>query len=306
MTTLWQSWSPIFNWGCLYDIPKDGIDFAEGMRIEILPDWVRSEEAVRHLHVSHRTKILRYVVYGFKLDYEAASLGDPDPDYLGDEPRSKQNRAVELFNLANLALWIVKPNPISLPTFFHFDRPGDPKSVRSSGSSLGFLHHERDSDNKLSKNDVDLATKLHRVLFNLNRQEAVWIASRLLWKSLFERLWEVRVLIQWVAIEAIFGPPGGGELTYRISQRIGFFLGEDRKDSKRINDKAKHYYGWRSKIVHGSKLNKISNEKSLEVSYASQEYIRKALLKILQSQELIDVINSKNREKYLDDLIFEG
>jgi hypothetical protein len=274
------------------------------VRIESLPDWVRSEEAVKHLHVNHRTEIQRRIPYGFRLDYEAASLGDPDPDYLGDEQRSKQSKAIELFNLANLALWIVRPTPISLPTFFHFDRPGDPSSVRESGSGLGFLQHERDTDNRLSEKDLERAIKLHDVLFDLDRQKAVWIASRLVWKSLFERLWEIRVLIQWVAIEAIFGPPVGGELTYRISHRIGFFLGEDRLDAKRIKDRAKNYYKWRSKIVHGSKF-KISREESLEVSYETQEYIRKSLLKILESKDLIDVMNSKNREKYLDDLIFQ-
>ena len=128
MTTLWQSWAPIFNWQHLPDIPKDGIDFAECVRLELLPEWVRSEEATKHLHASQRSEIKRYINYGFRLDYEATSLGEPDPDYKGDEPRSKQDRAVELFNLANLALWVANPTPIRLPTYFHFDMPNDPRS----------------------------------------------------------------------------------------------------------------------------------------------------------------------------------
>jgi len=304
MTTRWQSWAPIFNWEHLPEVPKEGIDFANGVRLEVLPEWVRSEEAIRHLHASHHTEIHR-VVYGFRLDYEAASLSEPDPDYKGEEPRSKQERAVELFNLANLALWIVTPNPISVPAYFHFNRPDDPKSMISSGSGLGFLHHERDKDNKLSIDDVALATKLHSVLFNLDRNKTTWIAARLVWKSLWERLWEIRVLIQWVAIEAIFGPQDGREITYRLAQRIGFFLGRDRKEAQKINDKAKKNYGWRSRIVHGSQLNKLTKQKSINISHESQEYIRRALLKILQSSNLIDLVNGKNRENYFDKLVFE-
>jgi hypothetical protein len=304
MTTRWQSWAPIFNWECLPEVPKEGIDFANGVRLEVLPEWVRSEEVIRHLHASHRTAIHR-VVYGFRLDYKAASLGDPDPDYKGEEPRSKQGRAAELFNLANLALWIVTPNPISLPAHFHFDRPDDPKSMRSSDSGIGFLHHERDNNNKLSIDDVALATKLHFVLFNLDRNKTIWIASRLVWKSLWERLWEIRVLIQWVAIEAIFGPQDGREIAYRLAQRIGFFLGRNRKEAQKINDKAKKNYGWRSRIAHGSQLKKLTKQKSIDISHESQEYIRKALLKILQNSDLIDLVNGKNRENYFDKLVFE-
>ena len=119
MTTLWQSWAPIFNLEHFSDIPKDGIDFAECVRLELLPEWVRSEEATKHLHASQRSEIKRYVNYGFRLEYKAASLGEPDPDYKGEEPRSKQDRAVELFNLANLAGSLDrKPHPYQITYLF--------------------------------------------------------------------------------------------------------------------------------------------------------------------------------------------
>ena len=82
-------------------------------------------------------------------------------------------------------------------------------------------------------------------------------------------------------------------------------MGESRKEAKKINDNARKNYGWRSKIVHGSNLKKLTKEKSKEVSYETQEYNRKALLKILQNPDLIDLINSKNREDYLDRLAYE-
>ena len=86
MTTLWQSWAPIFNWEHLPDIPKDGIDFAECVRLELLPEWVQSEQATKHLHASQRSEIKHDLNYGFRLDYEAASLGEPDPDYRVKSP----------------------------------------------------------------------------------------------------------------------------------------------------------------------------------------------------------------------------
>jgi len=169
----------------------------------------------------------------------------------------------------------------------------------------GISPHERDMNTKLSIKDIDLAVKLHGVLLNLDRKKTIWLASRLIWKSLSETLWEIRVLIQWVAIESVFGPQSGGELSYRISQRIGFFLSDNREEAKNVFQKAKKHYGWRSRIVHGDALKKLTKEQSLDVSFDTQEYIRKALLKILQKPDLIDKINSNRREDFLDQLVFE-
>lgn len=57
------------------------------------------------------------------------------------------------------------------------------------------------------------------------------------------------------AMEVLFHPSGEGELTYRISRNVAVLLGRNKEESKQIQDKIKHLYNIRSRIVHSGRLN---------------------------------------------------
>ena len=65
-------------------------------------------------------------------------------------------------------------------------------------------------------------------------------------------------------------------------------------------------FTWRSRIVHGMRLHSLSPEKSGEVMYEAEGFARKSLLKILASSGLINSFTGKDREKFLDDLIYSA
>jgi hypothetical protein len=45
-----------------------------------------------------------------------------------------------------------------------------------------------------------------------------------------KRFWDARfLLLLWVVLEAIFAPSDPREITFSLSQRVAFFLGNDRK-----------------------------------------------------------------------------
>ncbi len=64
---------------------------------------------------------------------------------------------------------------------------------------------------------------------------------------------------------------------------------------------AKKGYSWRSKGVHGSKLGKLSETESAKILHGVEELVRKALIEILQDNDLIKKIDGKKGKTYLMD-----
>jgi hypothetical protein len=122
-------------------------------------------------------------------------------------------------------------------------------------------------------------------------------------KTLTETIWPVRFLLHWLALESLFGPEDAKETTYRLSQRIGFYLGKDRAEVRRIFLMARDLYTWRSKIAHGLRIHKLSSEKSLQLMSNLEDLIRRSLTKVL-GMDHISRFDAKSREAFLDGLVF--
>ena len=106
----------------------------------------------------------------------------------------------------------------------------------------------------------------------------------------------------WMALEALFGPNDPGETTFKLCQRIGFFLGGDNLEIARdIFKKAKTCYGMRSRIVHG----RWKDDPNIAGVMADTEAIaRTALRHVLEHPNLLQVFMSKDRDGFLDELVF--
>jgi len=81
-------------------------------------------------------------------------------------------------------------------------------------------------------------------------------------------------------------------------------LADSREKAYSLFNKIKEGYKWRSKTVHGSRLKKLSPKKSGELSDELEEILRKTYKQILLDTNLINNFNGKNREDYLDSLVF--
>jgi len=126
-----------------------------------------------------------------------------------------------------------------------------------------------------------------------------------LWHALTTFRWELRFLTLWIGLEALFGvSAAAGETRYRLSQRIAFFNAANRNEAERLFQVAMHSYQWRSRVVHGLRLREIKPDDRLNLDYDAQTLLRKSLVRVLEDSSLIAQLNSSQRERYLDGLIF--
>lgn len=278
-------------------------NLAAGIRIEPIPDWIKNEKALELLSWTDR-KNIQNAELAFAVEYEADALGSADPDWSGLEPRSIQSSIDERFALASVALWLAKPSRLTCGPLLHFGKKGDSNSLRTAGSLKPVLIREDEYDNVPTADDLAYAGRLLETIVTLRRDATTWIAIRMLVRALTEFMWEARYLWQWVVMEALFGPDNPAETTYRVANRIAMFLGESSAERKKLFTLAKEAYAWRSKIVHGRMLLKLTPEKSLELSACTEQMIRDALQKLLGSTDLVKSFDTRGRDKFLDELVF--
>ncbi len=145
--------------------------------------------------------------------------------------------------------------------------------------------------------------KLYTQLAGVRKGTSVWTAIRCLVPALENSTEEIRYLLLWVGLEALFG--ANAEITHRISQRIAFFVGKDRSEARGLYRSAKKAYEFRSKVAHGVWR---TDESSTKLTGETETLLRKALVKLLLDGEIAKPFlgKSDSREKYLDWLVFDA
>lgn len=297
---MWRAYSIPEN--CWFDDPPISAAFhlAGGVHLEPTPDWVKDGEASKYLSWSQRENVENSQL-AFSMAYEADAVGTPDPNWRGSRPKSIQSVVDEKFALAAFALWLSKPSPLSCGTVLHFDCEGDPASIRQTSSLYPILVMEQEALCTPTIDDLKLGGEVLEKMLTVDRQTSLWTAIQMMLMSLRERKWELRYLLQWIALEALFGPEEPNETTFRLSHRVALFLSDNLDERRQTFRDAKVAYRWRSKIVHGGRLGKLSGEKSLELSENTEGFLRKSFRKIFLTSALLARFEG-DREQFLDDL----
>jgi hypothetical protein len=115
---------------------------------------------------------------------------------------------------------------------------------------------------------------------------------------------EVRYLLVWVALEALFGPKDGHEVTHRVAERIALFLSPRLGARRELYAQAKQDHGLRSAVVHGRGLARRHRAQPGVNEENSERFIRASLLKILSDPGMTSTFSSEaKREDYLDGLV---
>ncbi len=99
----------------------------------------------------------------------------------------------------------------------------------------------------------------------------------------------------WIALEALFSP-SDGELTHRIAMRAAYFLGSSPDERSETYKKLVESYKLRNVVVHGRRSTGATQH---EVIRLTQDYLRKALRRIILSSEPFDADR-------LDDVVARG
>ena len=303
----WISIAPIRD---LYHLPRElelPFEFGNRVCLERLPNWVldESEDKVDLLLPRLRQEADDFhVQYCLTARYEADALGTPDPEWEGSDERPIQDSAIDKIYIAALSLWLACPTAAGYAQVSHVERESDEPLVRQFHEFDRFRALKQYRRNRLRHEHLLLARDHYSSISDLPRTSTVFSAIGALGSALVQSMWHLRYLNLWLALECLFGPEDSREITYRISQRIGMFLGRNRTEARNVFDRVKKSYGWRSKIVHGLRLSKLTPENSEILIYRLEHTVRHSLIKILGDKPNIVIFNGKGREKFLDDLVF--
>lgn len=303
MPTKWMSISPIENYRWKSKVPLP-IYFELGVRIDSIPIWVYKTSKKITLSL-HDTQRLQNSQFAFVAEYEAESLGAPDPnDSSPENKRDIQSSTYLAIYLANLAIWVTNPNGVSPFVHFDMDNIDSEPRIRKYSPFNGLNPLVGYQNRILLNEDFVKAKLLHKQLLSLDRKGTIWRAIYALGLGLRELDWASRFMQMWIVFEALFGPKDAREVTYRLSQRIAFFTSNNKLEASDLFQEIKTSYSWRSKVVHGLRLNKLEEDESEYLSYITEQLVATTLSKILSDSKLIEVFDGASREEYLEHLIF--
>jgi hypothetical protein len=277
------------------------IPFADGFVFTDLPEWIRSDKWIDRLS-NRDAQDVREARHAFVAEYSCDALGEVDPRWVGREAKSKQAVKSDIASLGNLALWLANPSPARVGMVFHC--PSDSSGgfvIQQSLQGAGLHCHPDDVGLRLSVEDVKRAANLHQRIVDMHLKQMFWPPTLIAWSFLQSYSELIRYLLCWVALESLFGAADSRELSFRLAQRIGFFLGSDRAQAKLLFDQAKDGYALRSKIAHGRWKYDPETTKKMRIS---EELIRTALVRILEDARLLDIFTGKDRESFLDNIAF--
>jgi hypothetical protein len=99
----------------------------------------------------------------------------------------------------------------------------------------------------------------------------------------------------WIALESLFLPDEGQELSYRISLRVACFIATSPPERQAVFREIRRSYRLRSALVHGRTL----NDDVRRVTHYTENALRRALNRAVQSPEDVNVDR-------LDDAIVMG
>jgi len=283
------------------------IPFGNGFFLQDVPQWVKEDKGILADMYYHDRQAILDAKHALVAEYDAKSIGEPDPSWSGKSLRSIQDSKTEAAVLGNLALWLRQPSPIRFTAVLHalsWGVPGSEETVpiiQSVEPRLPLWCLPNDVQNPVEKTHVVKAGELHTVLCSIPRKNAVWMAMRALWTALTTYEADIRYSLLWIGLEALFGAEDGGEITYKLAQRIAFFLANTSEDARSLFKKAKFCYAMRSKIVHG----RVIDDPKIDECTADTEAIARTVFRhLLDKPELLKTFVSNQRDSFLEEWVF--
>jgi len=286
--------------------PGTRAEFGSGFILQDVPEWLKNEPILKNLSWADRHD-LSDAKHALVAEYEAAGIGEPDPSWKGKEPKSIQELRLESAILANLALWLRQPSTVCFTSVFHatsWPIPGRAEkeaTVQQVERQTPLLCHPNDVENLVTKSHVVKAGQLHVVLCSIPRENPVWEAMRAGWAALTMSSQDRRYPFFWMGLESLFGADDTTEISYRLAQRISFFLADTPDVARELFQKVKICYRMRSKIIHG----RWKGDPAIDAVMADTEAIfRTVFRRLLENPEMLRTFLSKDRDKFLEDWVF--
>jgi hypothetical protein len=282
------------------------IPFGNGFVLQDVPDWLKEDADILADINRHDRQATLDAKHALVAEYEAEGLGSPDP-WQGKKSKSIQELKFQSAMLANLALWLRQPSPVSFTVCFHaLSRPVPNQAekipvILEVQTHTRLFCHPNDAENPVLPKHVVKAGELHAILSTIPRKNPVWEALRAIWAALTMYSPDYRYPLFWMGLEALFGADDSSEIGYKLAQRISFFLADNPSDARDLFKKVKTCYEMRSTIIHG----RWKDDPKINTVMADTEAIfRTVLRRLLENPEMLRTFLSKHRDSLLEEWVF--
>jgi hypothetical protein len=206
---------------------------------------------------------------------------------------------------ANLAMWLAKPSNARTKRIYFLERGNSSWRLVASSRRDPIFPHSAYSNDLCFEADLDRARSLHLSIASLADDSPVAIALSAFGASLRQQGWPLRYSLAWITLEALFGVNSPGELSFRLCQRLALFLETEPNAREARFKEFKKLYKFRSLVVHGLKMSKISYEEQNDSMLKMERAVQSVTLQILEDKALLETFQSNERDQYLDRLAFQ-
>jgi hypothetical protein len=311
-------------------VPLHNVELAAGTRIPFgndlvfqdTPSWVKEDRSFLKYLGHHVEYSILNAHHAFVAEYEANSIGEPDPEQIvkdGEQQQTIQQAKTRLAIVGNFAIWLRQPSPVCFTVSLHaclwgqFPNHTDKLPILQQSETLEPLHfrpwekskplycHPKDVNNPITASHIVRAAEFYPTIRSIQKGNAAFVALRATWAALTSYAVDERYLWFWIALEALFGPEDSNELSHKLAERIAFFIAESPEGAREIFHKAKKCYGVRSKIVHGRWKSSPEIDQLMEDTEA---IVRTSFRHIIEKPGLLSIFTSKQRDEYLTNLVF--
>jgi hypothetical protein len=294
--------------------PDTSFQLAPDAALVPIPEWLRKEgDIIKWLSRADQEE-LAACTHCFLCDYqvdEATELPAKRPRGVkkSDAARPITDAKADLIYLANLAIWLRRFPCVGFNLVFRV-RDSEALNIESFWRHDRFLYHQSDESHRrrMTIDDLELVKQLYSALSKIPQHSAPWTACRAVTSALQTKRNEIRHLLLWISLEALFGvQKGAGEIRYRLSQRLAFFIANDRAEARELFATAKRGYDARCQMAHGNWGPTTQNtDGALALTGNTEEFVRRAFIRLLRDDSTMNQFCGKGRDAYLDALPFIG
>jgi hypothetical protein len=206
-----------------------------------IPDWLRNDEFILKRLSQPDQDELAACTHCFLAEYEVDEVAELLASRVEKEThRSPKGIKSDQVYLANLALWLGRLPSIGFNLVFHARGNNIDESPRRHDRFL-YLPVDETHKRRITPADLEFVKRLYTALCKIPRHSAPWTAFRAVTSAIQMQRNEIRHLLLWIALEALFGA-ADGEIKYRLSQRLAFFIANGRSEAGELFAKAKQGY----------------------------------------------------------------
>lgn len=259
------------------------LEVVPGISLCVCPEWIRNQKT---WDGSPLESISKHSLYALICRYEAVSTEEKQWD--------------DKIKRVGIALWIARPCGITDSLVVH-GKLEDGYNTHLWSTHSPFAPNVAYHSYHFKERDLLIAQRISKPLLALLKG-SVRVSLANLYMALHQDLWDIRYMLLWASLEALFAPPDG-ELSFRISQRLAKFLKKKPSAAKIVFAKAKRCYDIRSKIVHGQFISLGERESKL-LLLRTELFVRNSMRAILLDETLLSTFTASNRDKFLNDICF--